>query len=185
MGFKTDHHSSLYPEFLIPYFKNLLKTSRWIPHHLYNSWCPQFNSHPTISFALHYVHKSSRTADITVSFVAMCVHKALFSCWSVVFLEGVNYAVFIFVCLLLIACCPEFCMKQVEHGLLLSLQSQPKGLSPARPGLRHGDGANALPRGHPGDEALHLLFGAVVGNIGHDNVWVETEARACAIRIRP
>ena len=59
------------------------------------------------------------------------------------------------------------------------------GASPAGPGLRHGDGADALAGGHGGDEALHLLCVAVVTDVGHDDVRVQSEPRAGAVTVHP
>lgn len=59
------------------------------------------------------------------------------------------------------------------------------GGRPARSRLRHGDGADAFPGGHLGDEALNLLLAAVFADVGHDDVGVQGETRARAVGVHP
>ncbi|RUS78936.1 hypothetical protein EGW08_013314, partial [Elysia chlorotica] len=76
----------------------------------------------------------------------------------------------------------------VSH-LVLELRRPPtRSLNivvPARPWLRHGDGADAFPSSHSGDEPGDLLLGAVVQDVRHDDVGVDRPARPAAVGVAP
>lgn len=54
---------------------------------------------------------------------------------------------------------------------------------PACSRFTHSNSRDAFPSSHLGDEAFNLLFAAIVDNVGHNNVWVQTETRAWAVRV--
>lgn len=56
---------------------------------------------------------------------------------------------------------------------------------PAGSWLGHGDGRNAFSSSHLGDVALDLGLGAIVADVGHDDVGVQGKARASAVAIHP
>lgn len=76
---------------------------------------------------------------------------------------------------------------QGRHGHAASprLRLFASNFLPAGARLSHADGADASPGGHVGDEALDLLLAAVVGDVGHDDVRVQGEARARAVGVHP
>lgn len=57
--------------------------------------------------------------------------------------------------------------------------------SPASAWLRHGDGADAFPSSHRGYEAIDLRLAAIVTDVGHRNLRMQSEARARAVRVHP
>lgn len=56
---------------------------------------------------------------------------------------------------------------------------------PASPRFCHGNSSNAFACNHLGDKAFNLFFSAIVGNVGHDYIWMKAEPWACTVNIHP
>ena len=57
--------------------------------------------------------------------------------------------------------------------------------SPASAWLRHGDGTDAFPGNHRGYEAIDLSLAAIVTDVGHGDLRMQSEARARTVRVHP
>ncbi|RUS78938.1 hypothetical protein EGW08_013316, partial [Elysia chlorotica] len=55
----------------------------------------------------------------------------------------------------------------------------------SHPWFSHAEGSDTFPSSHSGDELVNLLLGAVVGDVRHHDVRVESPARPCAVGVAP
>ena len=87
---------------------------------------------------------------------------------------------------------PRKLTKAVHNYIITNMPKQKqkrpnteRAYEPAGAWLGHGDGPDAGASHHPGDELLHLPLGAVVCDVGHDDVRVQGKPWPCAVHIGP